>query len=71
MLIPRSRFTWEGERLFYRRRLLATVEPDKDWPGMWRVHMPDGHVSDMVNLSRAKDAALSLAVASLNRDGSL
>jgi hypothetical protein len=34
---------------------------------MWRVRLPDGHVTDMVNLSRAKDAAASLALAALNR----
>jgi hypothetical protein len=28
--------------------------------------MPDGTLSDMVNLTRAKDAALSLALAVLN-----
>ena len=30
-------------------------EPDAKWPGMWRVRWPDG-LSDMVNLTRAKDA---------------
>jgi len=34
-----------------------TVRPDSKWPGMWRVHYPDGEVSDMVNISRATDAA--------------
>jgi hypothetical protein len=34
---------------------------------MFRVLMPDGRLSDMVNLTRAKDAALSLALAVLNR----
>jgi len=38
-------------------RPLATVVPDEQWPGMWRIAWPDGHLSDMVNLSRAKDAA--------------
>jgi hypothetical protein len=47
-------------------RLLATVKPDPDWPGLWRAHMADGHVTDMVNLSRAKDAASILALAALN-----
>jgi hypothetical protein len=47
--------------LFDAGRLLATVKPDTDWPGLWRVHLPNGHVTDMVNLTRAKDAALSLA----------
>jgi hypothetical protein len=36
---------------------LATVVPDNRWPGMWRIAWPDGRITDMVNLSRAKDAA--------------
>jgi hypothetical protein len=46
--------------------LLATIEPDGTWLGMFRVRLPDDRVTDMVNLSRAKDAAISLAIASLN-----
>ena len=34
-----------------------SVRSDRDWPGMWRIHVSNGRVSDMVNLSRAKDAA--------------
>jgi len=30
--------------------------PDAALPGMWRVRWPDGRVSDMTNLTRAKDA---------------
>jgi hypothetical protein len=37
-----------------------TIEPDAKWRGMWRVRLPNGQLSDMVNLTRAKDAALSL-----------
>ena len=40
---------------------LVRVEPDSVCPGMWRVVWPDGRVSDMVNLARAKDAAMTLA----------
>jgi hypothetical protein len=40
--------------------LRVTVVPDADWPGMWRVRMPDGRLTDMVNLSRAKDALRAL-----------
>jgi hypothetical protein len=58
---------WDGGQLrLTTGRLLAIVEPDPDWPNMWRVHMPDGHVSDMVNRTRAKDAAISLALEALN-----
>lgn len=38
-----------------------TVEPDGKWPGMWRIRTPGNKISDMVNLSRAKDSALILA----------
>ena len=40
---------------------LALVMPDDHWPGMWRVHWPDGALSDMVNLTRARDAAAAIA----------
>jgi hypothetical protein len=52
--------TWA---LFYgrKRKALAHVRADATWPGMWRIHWPGGEVSDMVNLSRAKDAAVVLA----------
>lgn len=32
------------------------VAPDAAHPGMWRVRWPDGRLSDMTNLTRAKDA---------------
>ena len=34
------------------------VRPDPQWPSMWRIHS-GGRISDMVNLVRAKDAAIS------------
>jgi hypothetical protein len=61
---------WDGMTLRQRKggRVMATIEPDSTWPGMWRVRMPDGHLTDMVNLTRAKDAAQSLALAVLNQN---
>lgn len=45
-------------RLFIGTKLTGiTVQPDGQWSGMWRVHQGD-RVSEMVNLSRAKDAAM-------------
>jgi len=35
-----------------------TVVPDDRWPSMYRVHWPDQPPSVMVNLTRAKDAAM-------------
>jgi hypothetical protein len=37
------------------------VVPDSRWPNMWRVRSTDGSLSDMVNLARAKDAAIAIA----------
>ena len=52
---------WRGDRLFVRGRLVAKIVPDQQCPGMWRVQLPNGYLSDIVNRSRAKDAALTLA----------
>lgn len=38
------------------RAVRALIEPDAKWPGMYRVRFPRG-LSDMVNWSRAYDAA--------------
>jgi hypothetical protein len=49
-------------RLYIGKRFSGvSVRPDATWPGMWRVHTADGQVSDMVNLTRAKDAAIYCA----------
>ena len=71
--IRRRHLIWEGPRLRLqskRGRLLATILPDSTWPNMWRVQMPDGHVSDMANLTRARDAAYVLALDSLSQSAS-
>jgi hypothetical protein len=58
---------WDGDslRLGKAGRLLATIVSDTEWPNLWRVRI-GGRRSDMVNRARAKDAALSLALAALN-----
>ena len=56
---------WSGNELRLhskRGRLLATVIPDSKWPNMWRVHLPGGQPTDMVNLTRVKDAAIALVL---------
>jgi len=59
---------WDGLRLrLCTGRLLATVQADDRWAGMYRVLLSDGHLTDMVNLARAKDAAISLAITELNK----
>ena len=48
-----------------RGRSLAQVIPDPDWPKHGSGAMPGRDLSDMVNLCRAKDAAVTLALAEL------
>src|SRR5262245_39045596 len=70
---PARALTWRkigsGHALYLRDRgrALATVEPDSKYPGMWRVHMPDGWVSDMANLPWAKEGAIRSVLSFLNR----
>ena len=61
---------WHGRQLKLKSRVLATVEPDGRYVGMFRVRLPSGRLTDMVNLTRAKDAAMELAVNQLNRGAS-
>jgi hypothetical protein len=59
---------WDDLRLRLKSgRLLAAVEPDAKWPAMYRARLPNGHLTDMVNLTRAKDAAIALACTELNK----
>jgi hypothetical protein len=37
------------------------VVPDPEWPKMYRVRRPNGSLTDMVNMTRARDAARALA----------
>lgn len=61
---------WNGHELRLgtkRGRLLATIVLDRKWPKMYRIQLPGQDLSDMVNLTRAKDAAIALAIADLNQ----
>ena len=61
--------TWSGHQLFRHgvRAPVAQIEPDATYPAMWRFRLlPDGALSDMVNLAWAKDAAAALVFAGLN-----
>jgi hypothetical protein len=64
----RDRLRWDGDSLLGSGRVVATVELDSEWPGLWRVRLPDGHISDMTNRTRTRDAAAALALVVLNRE---
>ena len=65
----RRHLVWDGPRLRLhnkREHVVATVDPDQDWKDMWRVRTPNGHLTDRVNWTRARDAAACLALDDLN-----
>ena len=68
-IFGRDELDWHGNVLQLGRGKLAQIEPDAVWPSMWRVRTPDGRLTDMVNISRARDAARALALAALNQRG--
>jgi hypothetical protein len=39
-----------------KQTLDPLIVPDEKWPGMYRIKLPGGGLSDMVNLTRARDA---------------
>jgi hypothetical protein len=59
--------TWRGDELCLGRRVVVDIVPDAVWPGMWRVRSPGGEL--MVNRTRARDAARSIALTILNAGG--
>ncbi|HEX3523224.1 MAG TPA: hypothetical protein VHT52_14185 [Stellaceae bacterium] len=67
-MIETKDLKWQGDELYYaHRKLNVCVVPDETYPGvMWRVRRPDGTVTDMVSRTRARDAALFIAVSMLN-----
>src|SRR5262245_23000298 len=71
-IVGRDRLKWRyaDKRLSLHqgndKNPLATIEPDPKHSGMYRIRFPAGGLSDMVNLTRAKDAAIALALQSLN-----
>lgn len=58
-----------GDRRQYGHDL--PIERDMVWPSLWRVVLPSGEYTDMVNLTRAKDAATVLARSSSDQQKSV
>jgi len=72
-VVGRDRLSWHraGDVLTLHRgqsqEPLAWVEPDTKWRGMFRARTATG-LSDISNLTRAKDAALTVALRHLNHE---
>jgi hypothetical protein len=53
---PSWRHNGAGQLWLVGQRHLGCVSPDPEQVGMWRVQWSDGCISDLTNLTRAKDA---------------
>jgi hypothetical protein len=64
--VQRRDMAWNGDTLHRKgsSRPLMSIERDSTYPNMWRVRRPNGTLSDMVNRTRAKDAAELMVLAS-------
>jgi hypothetical protein len=62
----RERLKWNGRGLFFGQRRIMTIEPDTVHASMFRVRRSDGSLTDLVNLTRAKDAATGIGLDTLN-----
>ena len=65
-IISASAFRWRGTRLYFNEKIIARIIADETCPKMWRVVRPDGSLSDMANITRARDAALAQGLRDLN-----
>jgi hypothetical protein len=58
-MATKADFNWKGNDLYYGPRKILRIVRDQKYPNMWRIEFPDGKLSDMVNRTRAKDAAMA------------
>jgi hypothetical protein len=60
--------SWNGDELYRKgsTRPSIAIEGDPVFPEMWRVRLPDGSLSGMVNRVRCKEAAASIALREAN-----
>jgi hypothetical protein len=62
------RKTTRGWRLFAGKRHFGDVVPDAKYPGMWRSILSGDRLSDMANLSWARNVVLEAAVREIEWD---
>jgi hypothetical protein len=66
MTVANRTLNWRDDKLCFRGREYARIVSDATYPSMWRIQTRDGRLSDMVNLTRVRDAARGIVLALLN-----
>jgi len=62
---------WRGSKLYFGGITVGSVVADKTYPKMWRAIRPDGSLSDIANLTRARDAVVSQVLRKSNQETAL
>jgi hypothetical protein len=57
-----SELTWKGNDLYAGHWRIAAISPVIGYSGIWRAVLPDGTLTQMTNLTRAKDAAARIGL---------
>jgi hypothetical protein len=59
---------WRGGELFRRDggKALLKIVPDSQYSAMWRVVLPSGELSGMLNRTRTQDCGRAVALRKLN-----
>jgi hypothetical protein len=55
----------DGLALYHGKQIMAQIVPADRCPGLWRIRFDDGRLSDLANITRIKDAAVSSVLADL------
>jgi hypothetical protein len=70
-IFARRELTWrragDDLDLCLGQTVLVRMMPDPRLPGMWRVRDRDGRMSDMANITRAKETSIRFALTELNK----
>jgi hypothetical protein len=45
---------WQGDTLCHGRRKLVTIIQDQNHPAMWRIRLPHGSLTEMVNKKQSQ-----------------
>jgi hypothetical protein len=56
----------DNELRLISNKLLATIERDQARPSLFRIRLPDGHLTEAVSQAEARDTATRLALDSLS-----
>lgn len=62
----RRHLLWRGDKLCAGRTILLRLVTDARWPQMRRIQYRDGRLSDLLNVARARDAAMATALREIN-----